>query len=112
MEREEVWILTVESATLLMCASVRKQVFSSRRPIFRGTRYVLAARCASRGPGNITWSADRVEVTLQPFNDRRLTRDLAAVCERVNAACPHLPDGRQVHLHLHGQANLSAKASL
>jgi hypothetical protein len=63
-----------------------------------------------RLPGSITWGTDRVEMELQPFNDRRLTRDLAAVCVRVNAARPHLPDGRQVHLHLHGQVNLSAKA--
>ena len=63
-----------------------------------------------RLPGRIIWGTDRVEVTLQPFHDRRLTRDLAAVCAGVNAARPHLPDRRQVHLPLHGQVNLSAKA--
>lgn len=49
-----------------------------------------------RLPGNITWGTDHVEVALQPFNDRRLTRDLAALCQRVNAAQPRLPDGQRL----------------
>lgn len=31
-------------------------------------------------PGRVVWGTDTVEVALLPFNDRRLTRDLAAVC--------------------------------
>jgi hypothetical protein len=40
-----------------------------------------------------------VEGELHPFNDRRLNEDLAAVCARVNAAQPRLPDGRQLQVH-------------
>jgi hypothetical protein len=37
-----------------------------------------------------------VQVELRPFNDRELNRDLAVLCERVNQASPHLPDGRRL----------------
>ena len=47
-----------------------------------------------RLPGCIVWGTDRVTVELRPFNDRRLTRDLAELCQRVEAAQPRLPDGR------------------
>ena len=53
-----------------------------------------------RLPGKITCGADHVTVEVQPFNDRRLIRDLAAVCERVNAAQPRLPDGQRLSFTL------------
>jgi hypothetical protein len=47
-------------------------------------------------PGTITHHAQTVQVELHPFNDRALNRDLAMLCERVNQASPHLPDGRRL----------------
>ena len=47
-------------------------------------------------PGQVTWEQATVAVELRPFNDRQLTRDLHALCERVTAASPRLPDGRQL----------------
>ena len=47
-----------------------------------------------RLPGRIVWGATTVHVTVRPFNDRQLTRDLAQLCERVRAVQPRLPDGR------------------
>jgi len=47
-------------------------------------------------PGTITQNSTTVQVELCPFNDRVLNRDLALLCERVNQASPHLPDGRQL----------------
>jgi hypothetical protein len=47
-------------------------------------------------PGTITQDATRVQVELHPFNDRMLNRDLAILCDRVNQASPHLPDGRRL----------------
>jgi len=48
-----------------------------------------------RLPGRIVWGKDRVMVELRPFNDRRLTRDLIELCQRVEAAQPGCPmDGR------------------
>jgi hypothetical protein len=55
-------------------------------------------------PGRVVWGTDAVEVALLPFNDRRLTRDLAAVCLYVNDAQPHLPDGRHLRFHLAGHS--------
>jgi len=48
-----------------------------------------------RLPGPIVWGPETVHVTLRPFNDRQLTRDLALLCERVRALPPRLPDGRR-----------------
>ncbi len=36
---------------------------------------------------------------LRPFNNPQLTRDLNAVCRRVNEVRPRLPDGRLLILH-------------
>jgi hypothetical protein len=47
-------------------------------------------------PGQVVWEADCVRVTLCPFNDRQLNRDLAVLCARVVAAAPQLPDGRRL----------------
>jgi hypothetical protein len=53
-------------------------------------------------PGRIVWAGDGVQVELRPFNDRRLTCDLAVLCQRVEAAQPRLPDGRVVVLRIAG----------
>lgn len=47
-----------------------------------------------RLPGRILTFDDRVLVTLRPFNDRSLNRDLAQFCQRVNAAHLCLPAGK------------------
>jgi hypothetical protein len=49
-------------------------------------------------PGRVTWEQATVRVELRPFNDRQPTRDLMALCERVRAQAPHLPDGRRLVL--------------
>jgi hypothetical protein len=49
-----------------------------------------------RLPGHVTWERATVRVELRPFNDQQLARDLMALCDRVNAQAPHLPDGRQL----------------
>ena len=48
-------------------------------------------------PGLVRQGQDNVEVLLRPFNDKRYNRDLEALCERVNAVAPRLPDGRRLH---------------
>jgi hypothetical protein len=50
----------------------------------------------SQLPGTITHHAQTVQLEMRPFNDRALNRDLAILCERVNQASPHLPDGRRL----------------
>jgi hypothetical protein len=52
-----------------------------------------------RLPGRIQWGHDAVHIDLRPFNNRQLTRDLLAVCQRVNEIQPQLPDGRPLILH-------------
>jgi len=47
-------------------------------------------------PGWVTRGPETVSVELRPFNDRQLNHDLVALCERVNQASLHLPDGRQL----------------
>ena len=49
-----------------------------------------------RLPGWVTWEETTVRVELRAFNDRQLTRDLQALCERVQAQAPRLPDGRRL----------------
>jgi hypothetical protein len=53
-------------------------------------------------PGRVVWGTEMVRVELRPFNARQLTRDLAAVCVRVNMAQPRLLDSRSLYVHLHG----------
>jgi hypothetical protein len=55
-----------------------------------------------RLPDGIKWGRDTVQVELRPFNDRRLTCDLAWLCQRVEAARPSGKRGRAVVLHLTG----------
>ncbi len=50
-------------------------------------------------PGRVQWGSDVVQVEVRPFNNRQLTRDLLAVCQRVNELRPRLPDGRALILH-------------
>jgi len=52
-----------------------------------------------RLPGRVLWDREEVHVELRPFNNRQLTRDLVAVCRRVNEVRPRLPDGRLLILH-------------
>ena len=54
-------------------------------------------------PGWVVWGRETVEVELRPFNDRQLNRDLEAVCEKVNAQGPHLPDGRRLQFKMRAQ---------
>ena len=49
-------------------------------------------------PGQVVVERDCVRVSLRPFNDRQLNRDLRAVCAQVAAKAPRLPDGRQLIL--------------
>ncbi len=56
-----------------------------------------------RLPGRVVWGTESVEVELRPFNDRQLNRDLEAVCEKVNAAQPHLPDGQRLQFKVRAQ---------
>jgi hypothetical protein len=42
-------------------------------------------------------------VELRPFNDRRLNRDLEAICAQVNAEEPRLPDGRRLRFKMRAQ---------
>jgi len=51
--------------------------------------------------GTITRDATTIQVELAPFNDRALNRDLAFLCEQVNQASPHLPDGRLLSFTIH-----------
>jgi hypothetical protein len=53
-----------------------------------------------RLPGWVVWGTQTVEVRLRPFNDCRLNRDLEAICEKVNAKEPHLPDGRPLRFQM------------
>jgi len=52
-----------------------------------------------RLPGRVLWGREVVEVEVRSFNNRQLTRDLLAVCQRVNELQPKLPDGRPLILH-------------
>ena len=47
-------------------------------------------------PGRVTQGPRAISVELRPFNDRQLTHDLVALCERVNQASLQLPDGRRL----------------
>jgi cellobiose-specific phosphotransferase system component IIA len=56
-----------------------------------------------RLPGWVVWGTETVEVELRPFNDRRLNRDLEAICAQVNAEEPRLPDGRRLRFTMRAQ---------
>jgi len=58
-----------------------------------------------RLPGWVVWGTETVEVELRPFNDRRLNRDLEAICAQVNAEEPRLPDGRRLRFKMRAQGN-------
>ncbi len=51
-----------------------------------------------RLPGRVVIGPDVVRVELRSFNDRQLTRDLAALCARLQEAPARLPDGRRLLL--------------
>jgi hypothetical protein len=52
-------------------------------------------------PGTITSDVTTIRVDLSPFNDRAFNRDLAFLCQRVNQASLHLPDGRLLSFTVH-----------
>jgi len=56
-----------------------------------------------RLPGWVVRGAETVKVELRPFNDRRLNRDLEAICAQVNAEEPRLPDGRRLRFKMRAQ---------
>src|SRR5260221_7847722 len=56
-----------------------------------------------RLPGWVVWGTETVEVELRPFNDRRLNRDLEAICEKVNATQPNLPNGQRLQFKVRAQ---------
>src|SRR5262249_44603124 len=53
--------------------------------------------------GRVTQGKEAVWVELRPFNDRQFNRDLQAMCERVAAARPCLPDRRRLVFTLAGR---------
>lgn len=53
-----------------------------------------------RLPGRILTFDDRVLVTLRPFNDRALNRDLAEFCQRINDTHLRLPAGKTLILRV------------
>jgi hypothetical protein len=58
-----------------------------------------------RLPGRVLTFADRVLVTLRPFNDCALNRDLAQFCQRVNDAHLCLPAGKMLVFHVADSAS-------
>src|SRR5260370_16406046 len=46
--------------------------------------------------GQVRQDSSTVFVELSPLNDRQYNRDLAVLCERVNNASLHFPDGRRL----------------
>ncbi len=58
--------------------------------------------------GRVRWGSEHVTVEVRPFTDRQLNRDLAAVCSRVAAAQPRLPDGRQLIFTVCGPSSLTS----
>ena len=63
-------------------------------------------------PGQVVWEADCVRVSLRPFNDRQLNRDLVALCARVAEEAPRLPDGRRLLLMVGAAHRLILDGSL
>jgi hypothetical protein len=61
-----------------------------------------------RLPGRILTYDDRVLVTLRPFNDRALNRDLAEFCQRVNVAHLCLPSGKCLVFHMAESASATS----
>lgn len=59
-----------------------------------------------RLPGSIVWGTLTVAVELRTFNDQHLTRDLAGLLQRTEAALPRLSNGRQLCFSLAGTSRL------
>ena len=60
--------------------------------------------------GRILTFHDRVLVSLRPFNDRTLNRDLAECCQRVNQAHLCLPEGKLLIFRIAGASHLTSDA--
>ncbi|MDP9373201.1 MAG: hypothetical protein M3Q65_12270 [Chloroflexota bacterium] len=56
-----------------------------------------------RLPGRVVAGPGTVTVELRPFNDRHLTRDLAALCLQATQVRPRLPDGRRLVFAVRGK---------
>ncbi len=65
-----------------------------------------------RLPGRVVRGPETVRVTLRPFNDRQLNRDLIDVCARVNEISLRLPDGRRLVLSVDRMCNPSKSHEL
>lgn len=50
--------------------------------------------------GRLLAFPDRLQVTLRPFNDRALNRDLLLLCQRVNQSGLRLPSGKSLIFHI------------
>jgi hypothetical protein len=72
-------------------------LFSITGSVSDFTNNILMGSYRAPLPGVVKREQDTVEVFLRPFNDKRYNQDLEALCERVNAAAPRLPDGRRLH---------------
>lgn len=63
-------------------------------------------------PGRVFWGTAHVKVELRGFNDRRLNRDVAALCTQVNRKAPHVFDGRPLSFYLRESASAASAAQL
>ena len=59
-----------------------------------------ATQLIYRKPGWVTWHADRIEVTLEPYRYAEHQRAMEATCLRFNAADRRWRDGRQLRFHV------------
>jgi hypothetical protein len=53
--------------------------------------------------GAVHLEGEQLCVTLRPFNDRQLNRDLHELCAKVTAQPPRLPDGRRLVLEIQSE---------
>ncbi len=59
-------------------------------------------------PARVARRPDTIGVELTAFNDRRLGRDLVAVCDRISEIPPRLPGGHRLVLTVKGAARCAA----
>ncbi len=63
-----------------------------------------------RLPGRVVAGPGTVTVELRPFNDRHLTRDLAALCLQATQVRPRLPDGRRLVFAVRGDHDAAPRS--
>ncbi len=61
-------------------------------------------------PGRVLTFHDRVLVSLRPFNDRTLNRDLAELCLHINQAHLCLPSGKLLIFRIADTSRLTSDA--